>query len=275
MIPFGIIGHTGRLGEPLYSLLTTNHPEAKIVYTQSRGMGENGNFDDAKFMFLALPKGESKNYMEKCKGKRVIDLSEDYRGAPGWVYGLPELNMDEIRTAQRVANPGCYATSIIMALAPIATAISNVCISSTSGISGAGLKVESVDNFRVYKEGKIHQHIPEIERALGLQGILFVPQCIHTADRGIVSTIFSDYNGPKNLNEIFSEFYQDKPFIRIKEGIETKNVNRTNYCDIKPMLQDGKILIISALDNTIKGGSGQAVQNFNIMNGFPETLGLI
>ncbi len=287
MVKLGVIGHTGRLGKPLIELLNS-HPEAQIIYTESRKEGGNGKIDEAEFMFLALPKGESEPYLTKCEGKRIIDLSEDHRGVNGWVYGLSEINRSEIRNAQKVANPGCYATSIILGLLPIKRMISNVSISATSGISGAGKEVIEEDQFLIYKEGNVHSHLKEIKAALEYQDdlsgeILFVPQRIDNTDRGIISTIFANYHGSKPAQELYEAFYQGNGFVKMmsdKETIETRVVNRTNNCHIKVMqfndrrTHGDRLIILSTLDNIVKGGSGQAVQNFNIMNGFEDTLGL-
>ncbi len=274
MTNVGIIGHTGRLGRPLVEILK-KHPFANIVYTESRQEGSQGCLNDAEIIFLALPGGEGKGYLPRLDGKRIIDLSDDHRTTDGWTYGSPELNREAIKDAQCIANPGCYATSIILGLAPVARHVSGVCVAAISGISGAGLQIQQEDNFLVYKEGRDHQHLPEIERALRLENILFVPQRIDTADRGIVSTIFADYDGPEEVETTYAEFYKGMPFVRMTISIETQKVNKTNYCDIKVSRYGSKVLIVSALDNIGKGGSGQAVQNFNIMCGLDETIGLL
>jgi len=274
MVNVGIIGHTGRLGKPLIEILN-KHPYAKIVYTESRKEGIKGNLSNVELVFLALPEGESETYLPGLKGKKIIDLSNDHRCNNDWVYGSPELNSEQIVYARQLTNPGCYATSIILGLAPLMGKISNVNIASTSGISGAGMQVQEQDNFLVYKEGRQHKHIPEIEKMLGLEGILFVPQRIDVADRGIISTIFAEHKGRENLIEMYTEFYKLKPFVRIKDIIETREINDTNFCDIKISNYENKIIVISALDNIIKGGVGQAVQNFNLMYGFKETTGLL
>jgi len=275
MTKVGIIGHTGMLGKPLAELLD-RHPHAEVVYTESRYEGINGNLSAVELMFLALPYGESEKHLPRLEGKRLIDLSIDHRDHEDWVYGLPELNRDRVACAQYVANPGCYATSVILGLAPLSRRISEVRISSTSGISGAGMEVQEEDNFLVYKEGRDHQQIPEIERMLDLDGILFVPQRVdNTTERGIVSTIFGVYADPGDLAEMYKEFYRPKPFVRIRDSIETRNVNGTNFCDIKVQRYEDRVIVISALDNLIKGGSGQAVQNFNLMYDLDETTGLL
>jgi N-acetyl-gamma-glutamyl-phosphate reductase len=274
MVRVGVIGHTGRLGKPLVKILN-KHPHAEIVYTESRKEGIYGNLSGIELVFLALPEGESERYLPELDGKRIIDLSTDHRCSDGWIYGLPELNRNKIAHAQYLTNPGCYATSIILGVYPLKGKVSNVCVASTSGISGAGMKVQEEDNFLIYKEGRQHKHIPEIEQTLGLGEILFVPQRIDVADRGMVSTIFADYTGNDDLGEIYKEFYEAEPFVRMVDTIETKRVNRTNFCDIKISKYGDRIIVVSALDNLIKGGSGQAVQNFNLMYGFDETEALL
>lgn len=276
-IRVGIIGHTGRLGLPLMQILL-NHPFANIVYTESRSEGKHGNLAKAEVVFLALPYGKSKKNLTRLGNRKVIDLSIDHRNVFGWTYGLPEIFGAEISKATRVANPGCYATSVLLGLLPLKGKIKQVSISSMSGISGAGMEVAKEDNFLVYKEGRKHPQIGEMERVLKVNNILFVPQRIDTADRGIISTIFVQASGGlKNLSKLYAEAYKKCHFVRIigsETEIETRRVIGSNYCDIK-ILEFGKsIVIISALDNLIKGGAGQAVQNFNLMCGFPETTGL-
>lgn len=276
MVKVGIIGHAGRVGRPLLEILS-KHPYVGIVYTESKSKGRKGNLRDVELVFLALPYGESRKYLPHLKGKRIIDLSIDHRNDEGWIYGLPELNKNKIKNAQRVANPGCYATSVILGLVPLKGKIHEASIASTSGISGAGLEVKEKDNFLIYEEGRIHPQIKEIKKVLGLKEILFIPQRIDTSDRGMISVIFVNHEGAENLFLMYRKFYKSSPFIRIKkdEDIETKNVVGTNYCDIKISKFGNKIIVISALDNLIKGAAGQAVQNFNLMNGFQEKMGLL
>ncbi|MDO8643308.1 MAG: hypothetical protein Q7R76_07100 [Candidatus Woesearchaeota archaeon] len=277
-INVGVIGHTGRLGKPLVEMLE-RHPHFKIAYTESRTEGTSGNKKDAELVFLALPKGESESYLRDLRGKRLIDLSVDHRAAEGWTYGLPELNADEIAAAKLVANPGCYATSVILGLAPLKGKVMHVQVASTSGISGAGLPVKETDNFLTYDEGMVHGHIPEMERALGLEDMLFVPQRIDVAERGIVSTIFAFYShgtraDVENVREVYESFYATAPFVRVTDSIETRKVNGTNYCDIKVLGCGENVVVVSAIDNLIKGGAGQAIQNANIMYGFRQATGL-
>lgn len=273
LIKVGVIGHTGRLGKPLCSILKS-HPRAEIVYTESPSAGQSGSLDETEFVFLALPYGESARYVDKIKSKKVIDLSVDHRSDPDWTYGLPELNKEKIKDAQYVANPGCYATSILLGLLPVRKEIKNIKIQATSGISGAGESVKEEDNFVIYKENNDHPQIPEIKNISHIDSITFVPMKIETADKGIVSTIFAEYHGKENVRDTFVYFYKHSPFVKIVDAIETKNVIGTNYCHIKPMQTGGGIVILTALDNLLKGGAGQAVQNFNIMNGLAEDTGL-
>ncbi len=280
MIKVGVIGHTGRLGKPLMELLTT-HPKAEVVLTESRKEGQTGTYHDANLIFIALPAGESEQYLAKCEGKRVIDLSEDHRYVQGWTYGLPEMNRREMRGAVRVANPGCYATSILLGLLPLKGCIEQIAIAATSGISGAGKVPIEEDNFLVYKEGNVHSHLKEITRSLSTGEtspgeILFVPQRVDNTDRGIVSTIFCKYAGLRPVSEVYGEFYAGNPFVNLVDKIETRDVNKTNRCNIKvQQFGTDRLVILSTLDNIIRGGSGQAIQNFNLMYGFDETTGLI
>lgn len=269
-IKVGIIGHTGRLGKPLIEILR-KHPAVEITYTESRSDGCRGSLSEAETVFLALPYGESLNHLSKLKNKRVIDLSIDHRGDDDWTYGLPEIFGNEIKNARLIANPGCYATSIILALYPIKDKIKSIRVSSTSGISGAGIAQEKEENFLVYKEGDQHPQIQEIKRILGVTDVLFVPQRIDSTERGIISTIFVNAKDRiSDAQNIYRTYYRDCRFIKICDKIETKQVIGTNFCDIKIMGFEKDILIVSALDNILKGGAGQAVQNFNLMNGLPD-----
>ena len=273
-IKVGVIGHTGRLGKPLMRILAS-HSFAEVVYTESRSKGKCGDLTKAKVVFLALPYRESKKYLPRLGNQKVIDLSIDHRNVAGWTYGLPEIFGAKIRKATKVANPGCYATSVLLGLFPLKGKIKQVYISSTSGISGAGMEIANEDNFLVYKEGKKHSQIEEMKKISEVNNILFVPQRIDTADRGLVSTIFMQCENQKGFSDLYKKIYEQCPFVRMKNEIETKNIIGTNFCDIKIVECDKNIIIISALDNLIKGGAGQAVQNLNLMCGFPETTGLI
>ena len=171
--------------------------------------------------------------------------------------------------------PGCYATSVLLGLLPLKGRIKSAHIASTSGISGAGMGVSKDNNFLVYKEGKQHPQVREIIKTIGLDEILFVPQRIDTAKRGIISIMFVQINGAEEVAGLYAQAYGKHPFVKMKTEIETKNVVGTNFCDLKVLESRGTIVIIIALDNLLKGGSGQAVQNFNLMYDFKETTGLL
>lgn len=182
-IKVGVIGYTGRLGKPLTEILE-KHPYVEIVYRESRTNGIDGNLVDAEYIFLALPYGESKNHINRLVNKKVIDLSIDHRDKEDWTYGLSEINSENIKSSDKIANPGCYATSILLATYPIREKIKSVRISSTSGLSGAGIDNEKDDNFITYKEGVSHPQVQEICFSLGIDDVQFVPQRIDSSDRG-------------------------------------------------------------------------------------------
>ncbi len=248
------------------------------------------------------------------KGCKVIDLSADFRLSAAeiyeaWygphraqdllkeaVYGLPEIHRDSIKKAELVANPGCYPTSCILGLAPLirqkAIDLTTIHCDSKSGVSGAGRKAEPSllfcevnSGLKAYKIGN-HRHTPEIEQELArLAGtpvtVTFTPHLI-PMDRGILSTLYAKATtglDNQKLHRIYEEFYQKEPFVRVRpEGDfpDTKDVRFTNFCDIGVHFdaRTGRVIIISAIDNLVKGASGQAVQNMNLMFGFPETQGL-
>lgn len=265
-------------------------------------------------VFLALPHTVSMQYAPVFlkSGKKVIDLSADYRlpadiyekwygkahtdktNLPKAVYGLPELYRKEIKKSNLLANPGCYPTSAILAIAPLvkngAVQTDGIIIDSKSGITGAGRKAaigllfaEVDDNFKAYKIGS-HQHAPEITQEIGkiagkIVDILFVPHVIPIR-RGILSTIYLKPKVKITQEEIdshYNNFYKDEPFVRYYgKGLtpEIKDVIYTNFCHIGTKLAGDTIVAVSAIDNLVKGAAGQAVQNMNIMCGFDEKEGL-
>lgn len=247
-------------------------------------------------------------------GKKVIDLSADFRikdaatyGA--WyephkapellkeaVYGLPELHRDEIKAARLIANPGCYPTSAILALTPLLKKdliyLSTVVIDSKSGVSGAGRSAtqdthfpEVNEGFKAYKIGE-HRHTPEIEQELSFLAnssvtVSFTPHLL-PVNRGILSTVYSSLkqsNDEDSIIGLYKEFYGKERFVRVyKKGTfpNINNVRGSNFCDIGIRLdrRTGRVIIVSALDNLMKGASGQAVQNMNVIYRFPEDMGL-
>ncbi len=249
-------------------------------------------------------------------GKRVIDLSGDFRlrnpaAYPQWykfqhthpellngsriAYGLTEFHKDEIHRAQLVANPGCYATSILLGCLPLFNARlveeGRVIVDAKSGLSGAGRKAdpallftEMTENLRAYKVNE-HQHMPEVlqevDRLTGQRAnMTFVPQVIPVT-RGLVSMIYVRTTATlAAVRAAFEASYPagQAPFVRLRSQSlpQLRDVVETNYCDIG-LVHDpglGQLIVASALDNLTKGAAGQAIQNFNIMHGFPETTGL-
>lgn len=264
--------------------------------------------------FLCLPHAASAEAAKGllAMGVRVIDLSADYRlddaatyrqwyehehpdpdrlgKAP---YGLPELFRSEISQAQLVANPGCYPTSAILPLAPLLKAglvePDDIIIDSKSGVSGAGRTPklnthypECNESISAYAVGK-HRHQPEIEQILGRATgqtvqVIFTPH-LTPMDRGILSVIYARPTRPITETELLQtlrEFYAGQPFVRIVNHLPaTKDTAHTNFIDITARVVRGRVLLICAEDNLIKGASGAAVQNFNVMYGFTETTGLL
>lgn len=340
MIRVAIIGVTGYAGEELLDILL-EHPEVKVTNVSAK-IDEpkdvceifpkyKGRFSmvckepnlkeiakDSDLVFLALPHTVSMNLVPKLLsyGKKVIDLSADYRlkntfvyenyygvkhkdraNLKSAVYGLPELYRYKIRSAKLIANPGCYPTAAILALAPLVACgfidYDSVVIDAKSGVTGAGRKVaeafmfsEVSEDFRAYKVN-VHQHAPEINQVLSKLAIkklkvIFVPHLLPLG-RGILETVYVRKAAVKSakamdLIGLYAKFYKNEPFVRIKaEGAfpRLKDVSRTNFCDIGVKDFGDKIIVISAIDNLLKGASGQAVQNMNIMYKLPETTGLL
>ncbi len=213
------------------------------------------------------------------------------------VYGLPELHRGSIAAASIVANPGCYPASAILALAPLiklGLVEPQVVVDSKSGTSGAGRTLslpthfaEASDNVRPYGLGG-HRHLPEIEQELdalskeGKVGVTFVPHVVPMT-RGIVSTCYATARagklsgGKEELDRIYTDFYRDEPFTRLVQAPpETKHTLGSNLCLLYPVFHEktGRVIVLSCIDNLVKGAAGQGVQNMNIMFGFPETAGL-
>jgi N-acetyl-gamma-glutamyl-phosphate reductase len=248
------------------------------------------------------------------QGKRVVDLSADFRFKDAgiyerWyqkhtaadllsesVYGLPELHREEIRNAKIVGNPGCYPTGALIGLIPLVKkgliSLESIVIDSKSGVSGAGRDVVLESLFCEINEGvkayKIfeHRHLPEIEQELSEMvrkkvSVTFVPHLV-PMDRGILTTLYlvlTKKSKTEEVLKVFQEYYQKEPFIRIyPQGKlpNTKDVRSSNYCDIgvKVNESDNRAVVVTAIDNLAKGASGEAIQNMNIMMGFPETTGL-
>ncbi len=264
--------------------------DTELVFTDQVGTPD--------VVFLCLGHGLSREFMDKnelpnhCK---VIDLGNDFRldaeyNGCEFVYGLSDTYNEQIKKAQFLANPGCFATAIQLALVPLATEgllTDEVHVSAITGSTGAGKRPSETthfsyrtDNISIYKNFT-HQHLGEISRTLGdLQGgdspqINFVP---HRGDfaRGIFASIYTKWDGTaEQAQALFQNYYKDSPFVRISAGdISLKEVVNTNKALLHVELHNGYIHIASAIDNLLKGASGQAVENMNLMFGFEHTAGL-
>ncbi len=271
---------------------------------------------DIDAFFLALPHGASMDFVaaQPMDGPAIVDLSGDFRLAEAAVYeewygmehragdrladavfGLPELFRDEIRGARLVANPGCYPTATILALAPLVRRglirPDDVVVDAKSGVTGAGATSKPgthfptvVGDFRAYGLLR-HRHTPEIEAVLsrifgGAVRVLFTPHLL-PVDRGILATCYARPSGDltdEAIREAYIEDYADEPFVRII-GVppSIKQVRGSNFCDVHAELdpRTGRVVALSAIDNLVKGAAGQAVQNLNLVFGWPETTGLM
>ena len=274
--------------------------------------------DACDVAFLALPHGAAMDAAPQllAAGKRVIDLSGDFRlhdaalyprwyafqhphpellGGRNAVYGLTEFHRDQIRSARLVANPGCYATSILLACLPLfreqLVEDGRLLVDAKSGASGAGRKAEPAllftemtDNLRAYKVND-HPHMPEVlqeleQLALRRPQMVFVPQVI-PATRGLLSMVYLKVTGGAAVEAAYRKAYPpaETPFVRVRPGSlpQFRDVIETNYCDIG-FVHDAStstLIVGSALDNLTKGAAGQAIQNLNVMYGWPETTGLL
>lgn len=265
----------------------------------------------ADVVFLATPHGVAADLVPKVwaasAGVKVVDLSGDHRlhdhaeaskhygHAPAAladaVYGLPETNRDAVRKARLVANPGCYPTASALAVLPLAKAglvKGRVIVDAKSGISGAGRDPgalyhypEAAENLRAYKVGT-HRHEPEIAQTLSAAAgarvpVAFTPHLVPMS-RGILATAYVDPARPvtaQEVDELYRKQYAAEPFVRVVEDPNVGAVRNTNYADVRAhVTPSGLVVALAAIDNLVKGGAGQAVQNLNLMCGFPETAGL-
>jgi N-acetyl-gamma-glutamyl-phosphate reductase len=322
-IPVGVLGASGYAGRELCGLIA-RHPGLQLAFAtanEQRGQtvrlgGRSLTFqgpddvalDRAAVVFCALPHGASLPWVTRAReaGARVVDLSSDLR--PGHatgqaVYGMPELRAgpsdgllrDQVRTADVVANPGCYPTSILLALAPLVRAGviapgAMVIANSASGVSGAGntpkreyLFAEVSNDYRAYGVGNTHRHLKEMTATLGALGadadLVFTPHLLPVA-RGILSTITVPLTAPlADPVALYRDAYAGEPFIEIAEeqpalhDVIQRNVVRLTATMIAGT-RTPTLLVTSAIDNLVKGAAGQALQNANLMLGLDETLGL-
>jgi len=333
----GIINVTGYAGAELARLLY-QHPQVELTSVTGRSaagqrLGKafphlssidltvGAELGEVDFAFSAMPHQESAKEIVPLlnHGIKVVDISADFRlkdaaeyrrwygfthPAPQLlnqaVYGLPELHRSQVASAQLVANPGCYPTGAILALAPAVKeglAQPDITIDSKSGVSGAGRTLslqthysEANEDVTAYAlEG--HRHLPEIIQELGLlrmgqpPSVTFVPHLIPMT-RGILTTgyallasgkVATGKKGEAELRQLYLDFYKADPFVKVVElPPHTRHTSGNNLCLIYPTIdhRTGKLIVISCIDNLVKGAAGQAIQNMNLMLGFPETMGL-
>jgi len=333
----GIVNVTGYAGIELARLLA-RHPSVELTAVTGRSaVGQRldavfphltelelvveNELKDVDFVFSAMPHRESaKEIMPLLnRGLKVVDISADFRlkdvsDYQRWydfthptpqllesaVYGLPELSRSQIALAQLVANPGCYPTGAILALAPAVKEgliEPNIIIDSKSGISGAGRTLSLRSHYTEANEDVTayaldgHRHLPEISQELRLLRpqqlslVTFVPHLIPMT-RGILTTCYAPLaldavsgaaKGVEEVRQLYLDFYQGEPFVKVVETPpHTKHTSGSNLCLIYPTIdhRTGKLIVISCIDNLVKGAAGQAVQNMNIMLGLPEVTGL-
>jgi N-acetyl-gamma-glutamyl-phosphate reductase len=333
----GIINVTGYAGVELARLLH-QHPEVELTSVTGRsaagqGLGDvfphlksvgltiESKLGEVDFVFSAMPHKESAKEIIPLFNRdiKVVDISADFRlknddDYPQWydfthpaprlleeaVYGLTELYRPQIKSAQLVANPGCYPTGAILALAPVVKKgliEPEIIIDSKSGISGAGRSLNLTTHYAEANEDATayaldgHRHLPEIVQELELLqpglslSITFVPHLIPMT-RGILTTAYGTLvpgkiaggkTGEEELNNLYQSFYKDEPFVKVIDSSpHTKHTWGNNNCLIHPTIdrRTGRLIVISCIDNLVKGAAGQAVQNMNLMLGLPETTGL-
>ncbi|MCL4155475.1 UNVERIFIED_CONTAM: hypothetical protein GTU68_014054 [Idotea baltica] len=312
-IKVGIIGGAGYTGGELLRILI-NHPNVEIVFINSVSQegklasdthkdlfGETDlrfsnekNFELVDVIFLCSGHGQSEKFLNENEVPvtvKIIDLSTDFRDeSEGFTYGLPELQKEKIGASYKIANPGCFATSIQLAVLPLAKAgllTDDIHVSAVTGSTGAGQSPSATghfswrnNNISVYK-AFTHQHLKEITQSLkSLQSsfdtaINFIPYRGNFT-RGIMANVYTSFKGTlEEATELFTSFYVDAPFVHVSENtIDLKMVVNTNKCILQLQLHDDKLLVTSIIDNLTKGASGQAVQNMNLIFGLEETTGL-
>jgi N-acetyl-gamma-glutamyl-phosphate reductase len=314
-MPVGVLGASGYAGRELCALIQ-GHPRLTLAFAtanEQRGTtarvgardvtyvaAEDAPLAQADLVFSALPHGASKAWVTAAQeaGARVVDLSSDLRpgnGCEDIPYGLTELARERIKPATVVANPGCYPTSVLFALAPAVEAGliapgSTVQISSASGVTGAGnspkrelLFAEVAQDFRAYATGNTHRHLNEMRATMAEWGVdvdlVFTPHLLPLA-RGILSTITIELAKPlDDPAAVWRSAFKDEPFLELTDeppalrDVVHRNVVRVS---VQPLasVRRPSLLILSAIDNLVKGAAGQAVQNANVMLGLDETAGL-
>lgn len=315
MIKAGIIGGAGYTAGELIRILL-NHPKVELVFVNSSSNAGNkltdvhsgllGDtdldftdqlpYDKIDVLFFCTAHGDTKKFLEANEVPahlKIVDLSTDYRHKSEgnkFVYGLPELNREEIKKASYIANPGCFATAIQLGLLPLAKVgllNDEVHVNAITGSTGAGVKPSATSHFSwrennisVYKAFE-HQHLQEITESLvQLQNnfshdINFIP-VRGNFTRGIFVSTYLNYEGTlEDAEKLFQEFYKDSPFVTVTaKNIDLKQVVNTNKCAIHLEKHGKKLLVLSCIDNLVKGASGQAIHNMNLIFGLDETEGL-
>jgi len=315
MIRIGIIGGAGYTAGELLRILL-NHPQAEVVFVNSSSNAGNAvtdvhggligecslmftdalPVDQVDVLFLCSAHGDSKKFLDENEVPawvKIIDLSTDYRETRAdhdFVYGLPEMKKAEIAKALHVANPGCFATCIQLAILPLAAKnllTAEIHVNAITGSTGAGVKPSSTthfswrnDNISVYKAFN-HQHLHEIGQSIrGLQvgfdhDINFIPVRGDFA-RGIFASVYTDFEGTlEEAETLYKDYYKDAAFTFVsKKNVDLKQVVNTNKCVLHLEKHGKKLLILSVIDNLLKGASGQAVHNMNLMFGLDEKTGL-
>lgn len=313
MVKVGIIGGAGYTAGELLRLLI-NHPEAEIVFVHSSSnagkpiaeihegligdtdlcFADSYDLNAVDVLFLCQGHGFSQKFWEtnvRPEGLKIVDLAQDYRNeSEGYVYGLPEVKREAICKANKIANPGCFATAIQLALVPLAAAgklNSEIHVTAVTGSTGAGVKPGATthfswrnDNLSVYKAFG-HQHLAEIRQTLSQlqpgfdEEISFVP-VRGDFPRGIFAMSYLDTDLTiDEAVEIYKNYYAESPFTNVSDrSVDMKQVVNTNKAVISLEKHGSKLLVISAIDNLLKGASGQAVENFNLICGLPEDMGL-
>lgn len=315
MIKAGIIGGAGYTAGELIRILL-NHPQVELVFVNSTSnagnkltdvhgglLGETDMsftdqlpYDKIDVLFFCTAHGDTKKFLDANNipdHLKIIDLSTDYRHkAEGnkFVYGLPELNNEEIKQSSYVANPGCFATAIQLGLLPLAKAnklTSEIHVNAITGSTGAGVKPSATSHFSwrennisVYKAFE-HQHLTEIKQSLNQlqanfgEDINFIP-VRGNFTRGIFVSTYLNYDGTiEDAQKLYKDYYKDSPFTIISDkNIDLKQVVNTNKCVLHLEKHGNKLLILSCIDNLVKGASGQAVHNMNLIFGLEETMGL-
>lgn len=310
-IKIGIVGGAGYTGGELIRILL-HHPNAVIIFVQSRSKAgdfissvHNDLFGDTELkfdaeisqnidvVFLCLGHGDSKEMVAAFDASiKIIDLSQDFRlkGSTDFVYGLPELNSSQIKNANFIANPGCFATAIQLAILPLAKEKimqSDIHVACTTGSTGAGQSLHEnshfswrQNNLSTYKSFT-HQHLAEINQSLlelqpdFLHKVIMVPQR-GAFTRGIFACVTLEIAIPlKEVQALFTTYYEHHPFVFMSTtNIDLKQVVNTNKCILYLEKHGNQLMIVSVIDNLLKGASGQAVQNMNLLFGLEESTGL-